>query len=130
MISGASLLCNLPHRRLSFGFCGHESRYLERIIFRQLAECCRPLGIQVVGEAGLEPTTPGLEGRCSIQLSYSPVSAIVPSSRQRKLGAPCPDFLWRLVALIHSMRLSSMKGAHAGLSSKAWQEIGVKPFGA
>ena len=27
----------------------------------------------VVGEAGIEPTTPGLEGRCSIQLSYSPV---------------------------------------------------------
>jgi hypothetical protein len=27
----------------------------------------------VVGEAGLEPTTPGLEGRCSIQLSYSPM---------------------------------------------------------
>src|SRR6266567_9456665 len=26
----------------------------------------------VVGEAGIEPTTPGLEGRCSIQLSYSP----------------------------------------------------------
>ena len=26
----------------------------------------------MVGEAGLEPTTPGLEGRCSIQLSYSP----------------------------------------------------------
>ena len=35
----------------------------------------------MVGEAGLEPTTPGLEGRCSIQLSYSPVSAIVSSSR-------------------------------------------------
>ena len=33
----------------------------------------------MVGEAGLEPTTPGLEGRCSIQLSYSPVSAIVSS---------------------------------------------------
>jgi hypothetical protein len=32
---------------------------------------------RLVGEAGLEPTTPGLEGRCSIQLSYSPVSAIV-----------------------------------------------------
>ena len=23
-------------------------------------------------EAGIEPTTPGLEGRCSIRLSYSP----------------------------------------------------------
>src|ERR1700691_187887 len=39
----------------------------------------------------------------------------------------CPDFLWRFVALIHSMRLSLMKGAHTGLSSAAWQEIGVKP---
>src|SRR5947209_7429489 len=27
----------------------------------------------MVGEAGIEPTTPGLEGRCSIQLSYSPL---------------------------------------------------------
>ena len=26
----------------------------------------------MVGEAGIEPTTPGLEGRCSIRLSYSP----------------------------------------------------------
>ena len=35
--------------------------------------CNRPcMGNAVVGEAGLEPTTPGLEGRCSIQLSYSP----------------------------------------------------------
>ena len=34
----------------------------------------------MVGEAGLEPTTPGLEGRCSIQLSYSPVAVIVSSS--------------------------------------------------
>ena len=38
------------------------------------------------------------------------------------------DFLRRLVALIHSMRLSIMKGAHADLSSAAWQEIGVKPY--
>src|ERR1700678_1032416 len=39
----------------------------------------------MVGEAGLEPTTPGLEGRCSIQLSYSPASDIVPST---STGAP------------------------------------------
>ena len=31
----------------------------------------------MVGEAGIEPTTPGLEGRCSIQLSYSPTVPIV-----------------------------------------------------
>jgi hypothetical protein len=34
-----------------------------------------------VGEAGIEPTTVGLEGRCSIQLSYSP-------ARRRSLMAP------------------------------------------
>jgi hypothetical protein len=38
-----------------------------------------------------------------------------------------PDFLRRFVPLIHSMRLSLMKGAHADLSCTAWQEIGVKP---
>jgi hypothetical protein len=26
----------------------------------------------MVGEAGIEPATPSLEGSCSIQLSYSP----------------------------------------------------------
>jgi hypothetical protein len=36
--------------------------------------------VAMVGEAGLEPTTPGLEGRCSIQLSYSPVADIVSSA--------------------------------------------------
>jgi hypothetical protein len=30
--------------------------------------------------------------------------------------------------LIHSTRLSLMKGAHADLSCTAWQEIGVKPY--
>jgi hypothetical protein len=39
----------------------------------------------------------------------------------------CPDFLWRLVALIHSMRLSLMKGAHADFSCAAWQGIGSSP---
>jgi hypothetical protein len=39
----------------------------------------------------------------------------------------CPDFLRRLVALIHCIRLSLMKGAHADLSGTACQEIGVKP---
>ena len=38
-----------------------------------------------------------------------------------------PDFLRRLAALRHFMRLSLMKGADADLSSAAWQEIGVKP---
>jgi hypothetical protein len=32
------------------------------------------------------------------------------------------------VALIHSMRLSSPKGAHADVASATWQEIEVKPF--
>ena len=32
------------------------------------------------------------------------------------------------MALIHFMRLSLMKGAHADLSNTAWQEIGVKPY--
>jgi hypothetical protein len=54
---------------------------------------------------------------------------ISPLSIRNKWWVPhCPDFLQRLVALIHSMRLSLMKGAHADLSSTAWQEIGVKPY--
>jgi hypothetical protein len=28
----------------------------------------------MVGAAGIEPATPGLEGRCSIQLSYAPAA--------------------------------------------------------
>jgi hypothetical protein len=55
-------------------------------------------------------------------------ATIVFATQATTAGCPiCPDFLRRLVALIHSMRLSLMKGAHADLSSTAWQEIGVKP---
>jgi hypothetical protein len=32
--------------------------------------------MRVVGEAGIEPTTPSLEGSCSIQLSYSPARVL------------------------------------------------------
>jgi hypothetical protein len=31
----------------------------------------------MAGAAGLEPTTLGLEGQCSIQLSYAPVALII-----------------------------------------------------
>jgi len=43
----------------------------------------------------------------------------------RSLGYAPPDFLSRLMALMHLMRLSLRKGAHAALSSDAWQEIRV-----
>ena len=41
-------------------------------------------------------------------------------------AGPPPDFLWNLVASVSFMRLSSWKGAHAVLSSAAWQEIRVR----
>jgi hypothetical protein len=37
-----------------------------------------------------------------------------------------PDFLLNLMALANFMRLSLLKGAHAALSSAAWQEIRVR----
>ncbi len=33
-------------------------------------------GTYLVGAAGLEPATPDLEGRCSIQMSYAPASLV------------------------------------------------------
>jgi hypothetical protein len=45
---------------------------------------------------------------------------------RRCLHFATPDFLWRLVASANCMRLSSRKGAHAALSSAAWQEIRVR----
>jgi hypothetical protein len=47
--------------------------------------------------------------------------------RQPRLGAPFPRFPVEVCGVIQSMRLSLMKGAHADISSTAWQEIGVKP---
>jgi hypothetical protein len=44
----------------------------------------------------------------------------------RSLHFAPPDFLWNLVALSRFMRLSLRKGAHADLSSAAWQEIRVR----
>jgi hypothetical protein len=38
----------------------------------------------MVGEAGIEPTTPSLEGSCSIQLSYSPVRVCIDCSGEGK----------------------------------------------
>jgi hypothetical protein len=72
----------------------------------------------------------GLSDGAHRRLSRMPSSGSDDCSSQpcNKCWVPhCPDFLRRLVALIHSMRLSIMKGAHADLSSAAWQEIGVKP---
>jgi hypothetical protein len=38
-----------------------------------LSVICQSTGEKVARPAGLEPATPGLEGRCSIQLSYGRV---------------------------------------------------------
>ncbi len=43
-----------------------------------------------------------------------------------RFPSPSSDFLWNFVASVNFMRLSSWKGAHAVLSSAAWQEIRVR----
>jgi hypothetical protein len=47
-------------------------------------------------------------------------------AHRRSLPSATPDFLWKLVALANTMRLSLTKGAYAALSSAAWQEIRVR----
>jgi hypothetical protein len=44
----------------------------------------------------------------------------------RSLHFAPPDFLWNLIALVHFMAFPLQKGAHAALSSAAWQEIRVR----
>jgi len=45
---------------------------------------------------------------------------------RRSLGFAPPNFLLKLMALMNFMRFSLRKGAHATLSSTAWQEIRVR----
>ena len=47
-------------------------------------------------------------------------------AHRRSLHFATPDFLWDLVALLHFMRPSLRKDAHAAVSSAAWQEIRVR----
>jgi hypothetical protein len=47
-------------------------------------------------------------------------------AHRRSLHYATPDFLLTLMALTYFMRPSLRKGAHAALSSAAWQEIRVR----
>jgi hypothetical protein len=38
--------------------------------------CWKRIELRMVGPAGLEPATPDLEGRCSIQMSYEPLGSV------------------------------------------------------
>jgi hypothetical protein len=55
-----------------------------------------------------------------------PWKVVAGKANSRSLHYATPDFLLTLMALVHFMRPSLRKGAHAALSSAAWQEIRVR----
>ena len=61
----------------------------------------------MVGEAGIEPTTPGLEGRCSIRLSYSPAPILILTSTGPKRICQCSQ---RRLKELNSRRLGRAAG--------------------
>ena len=86
-------------------------------------ENCRSLAFAPNDKGGSGPrvsAAPTALRSCS-ELSPSPSGL-----GSRLAAGPPPDFLWDLVAPVSFMRLSSWKGAHAVLSSAAWQEIRVR----
>jgi hypothetical protein len=91
-----------------------------------LVECC---GIP------LKPKN-GLNGAPSLCCSYIGNSRLSGHGsfhthslyEQQKVGAPLPRFPAEACGVDRLHAPFLMKGAHAELSSTAWQEIGVKPF--
>jgi hypothetical protein len=91
--------------------------------------------VEIVSEAGDRPATLSATSQFLVEAPPHPLSSRAkPRDLQFHLTPnQCwvphgPDFLRRLAALIHCMRLSLMKGALADLSSTAWQEIGSSPL--
>ena len=68
----------------------------------------------VVGAAGLEPATPGLEGRCSIQMSYAPAKPII-----ARRPTVCHGFLAGFAEWF-AFRLFGTTGTHV-----YWGSVGI-----
>jgi hypothetical protein len=64
--------------------------------------------VDMVGEAGIEPTTPGLEGRCSIRLSYSPRRASA-ATRVASLYCSVPVCRERMANQLHELLFSGCR---------------------